>query len=363
MAGLNNIIKSSHWAQSIQKSLGLSSQISEMLKTQEGMTSDFGGLNTIIQLAKSFQKQEKFIRNLSGILMLTELAKSTQQQERFTKNLGGVVMLADLTKSMQQHQMGLNPTLSAIGAQTKSMRFAIPQTTLDAITSINRQHNQFFESLRGITEAFTKNQSAFYQINNWQFVISSISGQLASIAASQRKWDLIDDFEVITEEIVSLNEEIFDENGVTNEGLNKLKEFFQRIEIKVDKIDADANALFWKLVALLSFILAVMGEARNWLPKPEYATKQEVETLIKEQFSTYEKKLKEDKQFRITNRVCKVMSKPRLKSFVIEKLPVDFEVIVLNINHKWIYVSYFSPSDNLPQTGWIMKKYLDMPSK
>jgi hypothetical protein len=240
-------------------------------------------------------------------------------------------------------------------------KFVIPQTTLDAISSINRQHEQLFGNLRSITEAINLNQAAFNQINSWQFAIGGISGQLAAIAASQKKWDLIADFEEITEEAVSINERIFDENGVTKEGLNELKAFFQRIEIKVDKIDADANALFWKLLALLSFILAVMGEARNWLPKPEYATKQEVETVIKEQFGIYERKLKEDKEFRITSRVCKVMSKPRLKSLVIDKLPIDFEVTVLQVNHKWVYVTYFSPLDNLPQTGWIMKKYLDKP--
>jgi hypothetical protein len=287
-------------------------------------------------------------------------------QERITKSLSGVSMITELARSMQQHhKMFENPTLSAIEAMTKGLslqaKFAIPQTTLDAITSINRQHEQLFENLRSITEAINKNQAAFNQINSWQFAISGISGQLAAIAASQKKWDLIDDFEEITEEAVSLNERIFDENGVTKEGLNELKAFFQRIEIKVDKIDADANSLFWKLLTLLGFILAVMGEGRNWLPKPEYATKQEVETVIKEQFGIYEKKLKEDKEFRITSRVCKVMSKPRLKSLVIEKLPIDFEVTVLQVNHKWVYVSYFSPVDNLPQTGWILKKYLDKP--
>lgn len=285
-----------------------------------------------------------------------------QHQERFTKNLERVGILSDLTKSMQK-QMASIPNLSINETLTKSMRFAIPQSTLDAITSINTQHSQLFGDLRSITETITKNQSAFSQINNLQFAVSGISGQLAFIAATQRKWDLIDDFEEITEEAISLNERIFDENGITNKGLNELKEFFQRIEIKVDKIDADANSLFWKLLTILGVILAVMGEARNWLPKKEYATKQEVEALIKEQFGIYEKKLKEDKQSRIISRVCKVMSKPRLKSFLIEKLPVDFEVTVLQVNHKWIYVSYFSPSDNLPQTGWIMKKYLDKPKK
>lgn len=320
MAGFDDKLKSARWHQSIQKSLGLTSQLSEMIKAQERIT-----------------------RSLSGVSMITELAKSMQQH----------------------HKMFEKPTLSAIEAMTKGLslqaRFAIPQTTLDAISSINRQHEQLFGNLRSITEAINKNQAVFNQINSWQFVISGISGQLAAIAASQKKWDLIDDFEEITDGAVSLNERIFDENGVTKEGLNELKAFFQRIEIKVDKIDADANGLFWKLLTILGFILAVMGEARNWLPKPEYATKQEVETVIKEQFGIYEKKLKEDKEFRITSRICKVMSKPRLKSLVIEKLPIDFEVTVLQVNHKWVYVTYFSPVDNLPQTGWIMKKYLDKP--
>ncbi|QDK77623.1 hypothetical protein EXU85_03050 [Spirosoma sp. KCTC 42546] len=214
MAGLDDIIKSTQWVQNVHKSLGLSSQISEMLKAQERMTSGFGGLNTITQLAKNFQQQETSIRNLSGISMLTELAKSMQQQERFTKNWGSIGMMADLTKSIQQ-QIGSNPSFSAIDALTKSIRFAIPQTTLDAITSINRQHSLLFGNLRNITETFTKNKSVFSQINNWQFAISGISGQLASIAAAQRKWDLIDDFEEITEEVVSLNERIFDKDGVT----------------------------------------------------------------------------------------------------------------------------------------------------
>jgi hypothetical protein len=320
MADFEDILKSAQWHQNIQKSLGLSTQLSELMEAQAS----------------------------------------------FTKSLGGVRMISEIAKSMQlRHKMFENPTLSAIEAMTKGLslqvKFAIPQTTLDAISSINRQHEQLFGNLRSITEALNKKQAAFNQISSWQFAISGMSGQLAVIAASQKKWNLIDNFEEITEDAVSLNKRIFDENGVTKEGLDELKAFFQRIEIKVDKIDADANSLFWKLLVLVSFFLTVMGEARNLLPKPEYATKQEVETVIKEQFGIYEKKLKEDKEFRITSKDCKVMSKSRLKSLVIEKLPTDFDVTVLQVNHKWVYVTYLSPIDNLPQTGWIMKKYLDKP--
>lgn len=98
MAGIDDILKSGQWSQNIQKSLGLSSQISEMLKARE--------------------------RNI--------------------KNFSGVSMMAEIAKSMQHQKMFANPTLSAIEAITKSMslqsKFAIPQTTLNAITSINRQH-------------------------------------------------------------------------------------------------------------------------------------------------------------------------------------------------------------------------------
>lgn len=314
-------------------------------------------ISNFIQLHKRMQK------SLGVNLQLSEILGA---QKRIKKTLGDLNMVAELAKSMQQHHgMVVNPTLSAIKAITKELssyaKLSIPQATLDSILFINRQHEQLFENMRSLMGATNKYRPDLYQINSWQLAISGISGQLAAIAARQEKWDLIDDFEEITEEVVSLNERIFDKNGVTKDGLNELKELFQRIEIKVDKIDTDANALFWKLLALMSFVLAVIGEGRNWLPKPEYATKQEIEKVIKEQFVIYEKKLRADKEFRITNRVCKVMSKPRLKSLVIEKLPIDFEVTVLQVNNKWIYVSYFSPSDNLPHTGWIMKKYLVTP--
>ncbi len=284
-------------------------------------------------------------------------------QEQIAKSFSGINMMAEIAKSMKHQRMFANPALSAIEAVTKSMSFkpnlALPQTAIDAITSISRQHDQLFGNLRSISETITKNQPVFSQINSWQFAISGISGQLASIAASQQKWDILDNFEEITEEAVLLNERIYDENGVSKEGLIELKEFFQRIEIKVDKIDADANALFWKLLTLLGIILAFTGEIRNWLPKPEYATKKEVETVINDQFKLYESKLKEENEIRTIKRECKVLIKSKMKSIVIEKLPCDFEIVVLQINHKWVYVSYFSPKDNLPQTGWFKKKYLN----
>jgi hypothetical protein len=52
--------------------------------------------------------------------------------------------------------------------------------------------------------------------------------------------------------------------------------------------------------------------------------------------------------------------KPKNITLILAALSVNFDVIIL-INHKWAYVSFINPEDNLPQTGWILKKYLNLP--
>ncbi|WP_226065481.1 hypothetical protein [Kaistella polysaccharea] len=335
MKGIEDIIKSTEWMQNLPKSFGVSSQISEILKTQGKISSDLAGFTTISQLAKTFQQIDKPFSNLTGINMLNALG---------------------INASLQQ--TSLNSSLAAIKGLNGLTQFAIPQATITAIASISKQHDILFGNLRSISEVFNRNDYLFSQIGNIQFAVSGLSGQLSSVATAHKKWNLIKDFEEITQEVVLLNERIFDENGITKDGYNELNDFLQRIENKVDNIDSDGQTLFWKILTLLGFIITLTSEARNWIPKPEYSTRQEVETLISKQFGIYQNKLKEDKEFRIVDRVCKVLSKPGSKAVLIISLPVDFEVTILQFNSKWAYVSYFSPIDNLPQTGWIMKKYL-----
>jgi hypothetical protein len=55
------------------------------------------------------------------------------------------------------------------------------------------------------------------------------------------------------------------------------------------------------------------------------------------------------------------MFKPKLKSFLVTTLPNGFDVVVLQSNHKWILISYSNPNDNMPETGWALKKYFNQP--
>ena len=237
-------------------------------------------------------------------------------------------------------------------------KFSLPSSTLDLLSSIGNQNNRLFE---GLNSALTtlKPFTTTIKIPNLQLALDGLSVQVAKMASSQKNWDILEDFDAITEEAVSINDRVIEEQGLSKENLEYLNNFLNRIEVKIDNQDKSTSAIFLKIIAIISFIIAITSEVRNWMPKPEFATQEEVDKTITKHFLKFEQKLKGQKEYRVTSRKCKIFSKPKLKSIVITNIEKGFEFVVLNVNHKWIYVSYLNPNDNLPETGWIMKKYTE----
>jgi len=320
MAGFDDILKSAQWHQSIQKSLGISSQLSEMFKLQDSIA----------------------------------------------KNLSGLSMASEIAKNMQIHQkMFENPTLSAIQQMSKSLnlqtKFAIPQSTLDAIASINRQHEQLFGGLRAMTEVLKVQSPAIAQINNLNFALSGISGRIAAIAAQHKNWAIIDDYEEVTEQAIEFSESITEE--ITEEQKRQFQILLTLVSAFVKKYGVQG-------LLIIDIILRFAGLHQYYdflQQKSELPTKQEVNQIAIKQDSIIQfigavnEQLKSVKEYRITNRKCEVKLKPKHKTLTVSKLPKDFELVVLQVNQKWVLVSFFDPKDNLPQTGWIMKKYLNKP--
>ena len=323
MDGFDYILKLAQWSDRIQKSLGLNSQISEMLKTHE----------------------------------------------RITQSLSGVSMMAGIAKGMHHQRMFANPTLSAIEAMAGTInlqsKFTIPPTTLNAITLISKQHEQLFGGIRAMAEALKVQSPAIVQINSLHTALSGISGQIAAIAAQQKNWTIIDDFEEVTEQALEFTETLSEE--LTEE---KQRQFNALLTLALSFLNKH-KALGISTLLIIDIFLRFAGIHQYYdflREKPEPPTKSEVNKISIKQDSVsqfilaIEEKLKEVKEYRITNRICEVKLKPQSKTITLTKLPSDFTVIVIQIHHKWVYVSYFDPNDNLPQTGWVMKKYLDKPT-
>jgi len=324
MVGLDDILKSAQLSHNIQESLRLSSQISELLKAKKSPT----------------------------------------------KGFGGVSMIPEIAKIMQHQKMFANPTLSAVEALTSSIsfhsKFTIPQATLDAITSINRQHEQLFGGIRAMTEALKIQSPALAQINNLRFALSGISAQIAAIAAQQKNWTIIDDFEQATEQAIDFTE------ALTEQITEEQQRQFQILITLVFSFLKKHKTLGVSALLLIDIILRFAGihQYYDFLKvKPELPTKTEVNQISIKQDSVLhfihlvDEQLKQTDEYRnrITNQTCEVKVKPKSKSLTIAKIPKNFEVIVIQIQHKWVYVSYYDLTDNLPQTGWILKKYLDKP--
>ncbi|MCA0230242.1 MAG: hypothetical protein LCH91_07235 [Bacteroidetes bacterium] len=366
MAGLDDIIKSTQLTQNIHKLLGISSQLSEILKYHQRMTSGFNGLT---DLAKTFQQQQA-IKSLSGINMLTELTKSMQQQDRLMKSLSGVSMLTEIAKSMQEQKTALSPSFSAFDALTKSMKsyskFDIPQTTLDAITSINRQHEQLFGGIRAMAKALRIQSPAITQINSLHFALGGISGHIAALAAQQKNWTIIEDFEEVTEKALDFTETL------TKEVTEEQQRQFQVLLTLVFAFLKKHKALGVSALLIIDIFLRFsdIHQYYDFLKdKPESATKVDVNQISIKQDSVLHfinlvnEQFKQTNEYRITNRICEVKLKPKSKTFTLSRLPKNFKIIVVQFHHKWVFVSYFDPINNLPQTGWIMKKYLDEQKK
>ena len=311
-------------------------------------------------------ESESFAQKINRQLDISNsITQMLEAQKEWTNQLSAFSMHESLLKSIGQHHLlyannfsGLDSIAKTIAMQPK---FNIPTTVFDAINSISRQHEQLFGNLRSITDSWKLHNSAFAQMNNLQFALTGISGQMAAIAALHKQWGLLDDFKSISEQAIEITNNITADIALIEKESIRFEKLIEKILtfLKRNKKFGTGALLFLSVIVNL---MALHQYCYDFVKeKPETATKEDLTKLERKFLQSIEVKLKEDKEYRTTNRICKVTLKRKSKTLVLAMLPSDFDLILLQVNHKWVYVSYINPTDNLPQTGWVMKKYLNQP--
>jgi hypothetical protein len=222
-----------------------------------------------------------------------------------------------------------------------------------------QKHNKLFDHSIGLQALNTLNKS-HNQLNLLQNSLKSFTGQLTELAAHKNRWDIIQDFDTISNETVLVSNQIDsnNNNNFCSDDLNEIKIFLKTIEEKIDQKDTDIFSIFLKIIAVIGFILALKSEYYILNSKPESVTKDDLEALKKELVQSLETKLNSRKIQKTINTNCLVKLKPKLKSYTIAKLAKHADVVVIQVSKKWAYVSFVNQSDNLQCTGWVMKKYL-----
>lgn len=318
MNSINTLLKSTDFAQKLNNQIGIGNSISQM-----------------------FQSNPIWQNQLSAVTMNSAIFKGiAQQQNLFPKNIAGLDTLSK-TLSLQ------------------AKLFQIPQTSLDAIRGISQIQESLFGNLKGITAILLESQKPYFtQINSLQFAMSGISGQIAAIAAKNNQWNLLDEFENINEEAFEITNNFTSDIALLEEESIRFEQLIERIISFYQKNKQfGVNALLF--ISVMANLMSIHQYYDFVRPKAEIATKEDIIKFEKKIQQSIELKLKEIKEHRTTNRVSKVMLKPKTKTIIVASLPKEFDVIVLRINHKWAFISYINPKDNLMETGWVMKKYLD----
>ncbi len=344
----------------LQKNLKATMGMADIAKNSFAASTAVTGLSNIQDWVKDLPKYKiPALNYLTTNNSLFEGLKGIDFSMFSSSGLGTMSsMLKGIEKQNEQSLLHSGIILGFKPGMFDNLKSALEPKTLSSLAAIGLQHQKLFTDFRDTTSpVYTGN--LFPKMNNLQWALQGLSGEVASIAARNKQWDLIDDFEEISEEAASISDRVNEQEYISKSDIAEIREFVSRIELKLDGKDKDIISVILRAVTVISFILTLLSEARNWLPKPEAATKQDIEILTKEMQLNAASKLTENKEYCSIGQSCAVSVKPKNNSYVITKLPKDYNVIVLNTNHQWLFISYSNPKDGLTETGWILKKYLN----
>lgn len=241
--------------------------------------------------------------------------------------------------------------ISCISEQTRPFT-----PTLEATLKQNMNLN-LFGKWDSVT-SFIPNNLAFGQVKNLQDALGTVSLQLTDFGLNKKKWDLLQDFEEIKDQAISISDRVLEQQALTQLDIEQIKQFVQRIEIKLDEKDKDFFSIVLKWFTIISMILAIMAEARIWIPNEEAVTQTELEDFKRELQETIETKFKDTRDIRVIERSCNLRLNPATGTHVIKVLNPGTEVVIIQTSDKWVYVSLMDEVNSVPILGWVYKKYL-----
>jgi hypothetical protein len=246
---------------------------------------------------------------------------------------------------------------------TKSMGFpqklSIPQTAFSLINQIAERQTHMGNLFKSIPFLATS-PYASTQLNYLNSSLYNVAERIIATSAYHKQWELFAEFERINAQAIEIALTLEESPNLTESDM----EAFKALIASVIQFFRQNKKISGYSLVFLTIVTSMMSIHQYWdfiKSKPEGLTKEDLKQLRWDIIEQVHNELKERKEYRITNRVCKVMLKPSFRSTILDTLPVDFEVVALQVNHKWIYINYIDIEDNLPQTGWVLKKYTKAP--
>jgi hypothetical protein len=253
------------------------------------------------------------------------------------------------------------------------------QHFISAAISKSVTHMDAYDRARNINQVITGSVSFWEKafpksynnkLTSLDAALKGLSAQITFKGYEQSNDELLEQFSVVTGKAASLTASLTESSYATKEDFEKLKIFIdeqfenlaKRVELKIEKT---ARSPFAKLSLWVSIIGVIFTIWQMLQPSitpngsnANSATKEDIQKLIDyadERFKEALAKAGFKAETRIT---CHLRYKPSSKSKCMFCIKPGEIVHIIESNHKWVRVSVIDSLDNLPITGWVMRKHL-----
>lgn len=279
----------------------------------------------------------------------------------FKPTLGELLKTSNIQLSNAGITIDRLSDLSDIGNVIRAkLRPIMPDDAMTALQSIILKQREYIEPFIKIRPTL---QSVYAnEFNSLQFALKDISNQIIASATLEKNWEVLKQFEDFTTEVSDYNH---DSTIATKADLENLLLLITSLVSKVENLSDNVNKLsnsieakIFKWIAIISFLLLIKDQILLCINSDTTVTKKEFSEVRKDVHSLLTSNGMKNNTYRALLAKSKVRTKPKTKSYILANLPKGFPVLVLDTNHKWAYISYLNPEDNVNQTGWILKKNL-----
>lgn len=231
-------------------------------------------------------------------------------------------------------------------------------------------------TLNGIRENFYSHRVSAVQISTLQTAMAGISSSLARYYAKIEDWESLDEFAEVTADVAEMSERLTGGgSGITMEDFEFFKTHILKICADLYKSVSGANKekrekiIF--VVTLLSLVVSVAQCVLPYVIPPDSnaVTKNDIVPIhqvltsvhqelvpIHQELAAIHKLLEGKNEVRMIVNDCSVYLKPKTGSLIIDSIKDYLNVVVLDSQNKWCYISYTSREDGLPGNGWVQKK-------
>lgn len=345
-------------------------------------------------ILKAMRKQNQILKTTTGLDSILNIANNLSLYRNKTTYPVGLSVVLDSTKSISQLLKPANSLNRMLGNSLKSnlssykyTNFYFSNSLSSSLSNIIKNNQALSNSLFNYTSsqlqlsnnliqiAKAMNYSHLNKFNSLNIALQGVTTSYLKDIVKTRNWDEIDLAEQINDTIIEASAEIANsDNQLTVEDLDNLKvSIINELIPFLSKTKTEkARNFIIELITTISFLLTFYG---TYFMVSDKTNKEVIaETKVElENISSQITDMKEDlkieiyksieaefnklnkKRIALTN--VNLRKSPVNNSPVIGLLKIGQEVIVIEIQNKYLFITYMDKDTGYPLSGFVVKKY------